>query len=406
MRRPGPLGIGKDEPFPHDQRLVALIKLDTVLVRHAAIGTVQKSQPALGLGAARARSPAEKQLVHIALSCPWIDAGDDGHRRRGERAMLGHAGAGHDLGDGGCVALMMRSLMLEVATEQLTGVARHACDAVLPEQNVYAALGAPVFGDRVIDAVEQADHCARSRRAFCLIQAARQIVEVVAQVDLDAGLVGQDPHLHLDGNAILGRSGEGVVDADRDGFPTRHLPDRRDHALLAVVEPLFRERMKAVPPHLRAKCANLTLPDARRAEHAEKIPVPLLRHADSHLAHTDDVLIQLTVFLHTNAREDQRSLLIDVARVAEIGRGNGVSRIGLVGLGHHGEVMLTVIIEDRDQDAVVGRVRAAVVGRVVEKCVARLEIGMQLVHRADHHLGAEHVGRAGSRPRRGAGNRA
>ena len=111
-------------------------------------------------------------------------------------------------------------------------------------------------------------------------------------------------------------------------------------------------------------------------------------------AHAHDVLDVLVVPLDLDRREDQRAFLVHVARAAVIGGGDGVAAVRLVRLGDHGEAVHAFIVDHGREDGVVGRVRAAVVGRVVEVGVAPLEVGVKLLHRLAHHVGAaQHVNR-------------
>ena len=65
-----------------------------------------------------------------------------------------------------------------------------------------------------------------------------------------------------------------------------------------------------------------------------------------------------------------------------------------MGLREHGEAVHAVVVDDRHQDHVVGRVRIAVVGRVVEEGVAPLQLRVKLLHRGRHDVGAaQHVDR-------------
>ena len=85
---------------------------------------------------------------------------------------------------------------------------------------------------------------------------------------------------------------------------------------------------------------------------------------------------------------------IDVARRAHVGRRQRVAAIRLMGLGQHREAMGAAIVEDRHQDRVVGGVRVAVVGRIMQEGVARLDVGVELHHRPGHQVGAaQHVDR-------------
>ena len=61
---------------------------------------------------------------------------------------------------------------------------------------------------------------------------------------------------------------------------------------------------------------------------------------------------------------------------------------------NHGESVDAVIIYHRHQIGVVGGMRAAVIGRVVQERIAALEHGVVLLHRLTHHIGtAQHMNR-------------
>ena len=62
-------------------------------------------------------------------------------------------------------------------------------------------------------------------------------------------------------------------------------------------------------------------------------------------------------------------------------------------LRQHREAVDAVVVDHRDEDGVVGRVRVAVVGRVVEERVAATELRVELDHRSSHQLAREDVHR-------------
>ena len=72
-------------------------------------------------------------------------------------------------------------------------------------------------------------------------------------------------------------------------------------------------------------------------------------------------------------------LVVDVLRGGHVRRRQRVAAVGLVRLGHRREQVLP-IDEDGDQDGVVGRVRVAEVGVVVQERVALGEIVVELRH--------------------------
>ena len=88
------------------------------------------------------------------------------------------------------------------------------------------------------------------------------------------------------------------------------------------------------------------------------------------------------VGLDLDRGKDQRALGVDVLGRAHVGRRQRVAAIGLMALGEHGEAMHALVVDDRNEDAVVGRVRAAVIGRIVQEGVAAPQHRMILGHRA------------------------
>ena len=128
----------------------------------------------------------------------------------------------------------------------------------------------------------------------------------------------------------------------------------------------------------------------RRAQRRPIVAAPLLRHADAHHAHTDNVVDVAVVPQDLHGRKDQRALLVGVAGGGMVGRGDGVADAGLVRLGQHGEAMHALVVDHRDQDRQVGGVGATVIRRIVEKRVAPAEIGVKRRHRAGHRIGPDH----------------
>ncbi len=52
--------------------------------------------------------------------------------------------------------------------------------------------------------------------------------------------------------------------------------------------------------------------------------------------------------------------------------------------------MAAVIVDHRQDHALIGRMRVAVVGRVVQEGVAALQLGVMVPHRPAHQIGADH----------------
>ncbi len=146
--------------------------------------------------------------------------------------------------------------------------------------------------------------------------------------------------------------------------------------------------MQPVPADIGRQRQKLALADAGGAHHGEVVAPPLLRHADAHLAHPHHVLDVAEVALDLHCRKDQRPFLIDVARRAHVGRRDRVAAIRLMRLGQHGEMMRAGLVEHRHQQGMVGRMRAAVVGRVVQERIAPLQLRMEPLHRGAHQVRA------------------
>ena len=246
----------------------------------------------------------------------------------------------------------------------------------------------------MVDRIEDADHRRRQGAALRQVEPVLHAVGIVAEVDLDHGVFRPDVDGHRDLDAVGRRAGKGIVAAAAGDRALRHRPDDVDHALLAVVEPGPRIGFERLPADLAAEREDLALADAGRAEGGEVVAPPLVGDADAHPAHAHEVHVVLVVALDLHRRKDQRALAIDVLGGAHIGRRQGVAAVGLVPLGEHREAVDAVVVDDRHEDRVVGRMGAAVIGRVVEIGVAALQHRMVVGHRPAHDLGAaEHVDR-------------
>ena len=288
-----------------------------------------------------------------------------------------------------CTALPTRSGRLQVETEQLAGMARDADHAVLAHVHVQPPERAGV-GRRVpVDGVHHAQHRRRARGRLGQVEAERQAVGIVAQVDLDL-VVGDrdgDRQRHAVGHPL-----EGVVARVHRDPPVGQAPDRLGHPTFAVVEPRRHERVETIPAHLTRELRHLPLADASRAQQREVVALPLDRDADTHLAHADDVVDVLVVALHLDARQDDRALLVDIPRHRGVRRRLGVPDVRQVGLAEQREAMLALVVEHRHEDAHVRRVGVAVVGRVVHEGIALAELRVKLLHALRHQVGAaEHV---------------
>ena len=100
--------------------------------------------------------------------------------------------------------------------------------------------------------------------------------------------------------------------------------------------------------------------------------------------------MSLVVALHAHRVEDQRALFVDVAGRGMVRRRQRVAAVGLVRLAEHREAVYAVVVDDRHEQAVVGGVRVAVVGRVVQERVAASQLRVQSLIRARHQVGAAH----------------
>ncbi len=172
----------------------------------------------------------------------------------------------------------------------------------------------------------------------------------------------------------------------RRGLPRRDIADGVGHALLGVFEPLAGEGVQRVPANLLAQRQQLALADQGGTQHGKEVPVPLLGHPDAQLAHANDVVDGLVVLEDLHRRKDQRAFLVHIARRAVIGRRDRVSDIRLVCLGQDREVVRPRVVDHGHDDGVVRRVRAAVIGRVVQEGVALFQVRVKLLHGARHDV--------------------
>ena len=162
-----------------------------------------------------------------------------------------------------------------------------------------------------------------------------------------------------------------------------------DHARFAVVEPFAGERAQRLPADLAADLRDLALADPRGAEHRQVVAAPLLGNADAHLAHAEDVLVVPVVLLDLDRRKDQRAFVIDVARrrpcrwwASELPQSAMCAFTSTVKWCAPASSTTGTRID------VIGGVRVAVIGRVVQERVARCEHRVELLHRTRHQVGA------------------
>ncbi len=269
---------------------------------------------------------------------------------------------------------------------------RDAGDAPLAQHDLDPPEAAGVVRDVGIDRVEDPDHDVVRRAGPRLVQARRHSCRG-CRADR-AGCVPPCGSI-----CTLTRSG---IPSGRPGYASwvprpssdagRQLPQRLDHAPLAVVEPLRDEAPDRLEPVLGTQLLQPPLGDPRGAERRQVVAVPLLGHPDAAPAHPDHVLDVAVVLLDADAREVQRAFLVDVARAGVVRRRQRVAAVRLVRLRAGGEEVLAVD-EDRHEDRVVGRVRVAEIGVVVQERVALLEPRMELRHRLGQELHADDVDR-------------
>jgi hypothetical protein len=164
------------------------------------------------------------------------------------------------------------------------------------------------------------------------VQAAGLAIRIVAQIYLDRSRPGIDLHRHAYRDSV-GDAGKRVVARGYSDLAARHPADGFDHALLRIVEPVFRVGLQHIPSDVRAQLKKGLFPDAHRAQGREVIAPPLLRHPDAQATQAHNVVDIPIVLLNPDGMENQRSLLIDVARVAHIGRRQRIAAVGLVSLG-------------------------------------------------------------------------
>ena len=149
------------------------------------------------------------------------------------------------------------------------------------------------------------------------------------------------------------------------GGTSRHFPDSSDHQLFAIVEPFILKGVEDLPAKFLCHGQDLAFSDSCSPNHGQIVSPPLLRDPDTHLTQTDDVRDVFVVLLGLYRRKDKCPFLINVAGVPHIGGRLSVAAISLVRLDPNGELVYPLVIDNRDQDGVVSRVRASMVRRVV-----------------------------------------
>ncbi len=324
-------------------------------------------------------------------SSPWRRScpGHDPHRRRHAQPHLGQTVALGQLGDRPLHRVSDPIGQIAGRDRAAAGMPGDADHAVLAEMHVQPAKGARVGRCVPVDRVHDAQHRRRPRSCLGQVEAERQAIRVVAQVDLDPVVGDLNGHLqrHSVGYAlegiVLGVDGQTSVGQALDGL--RHPP-------FAVVQPGRHERVQAIPADLAGELGDLPLAHPGRPQQREVVALPLARHADPHLAHADDVLDVLVVALHLDARHDHGALLVHIPGHRRVRGRLRVSDVGQVGFAEQREPMPALVIEHRHQDAGIRGVGVPVVRRVVHEGVALLELRVKLLHALGHQVGAaEHV---------------
>ena len=131
--------------------------------------------------------------------------------------------------------------------------------------------------------------------------------------------------------------GTGSWRPSRVDGPCGQAPDRGDHPLLAVVEPVALVcRSRSSGADLVEQLEEAALADPRRAEERQEVAVPELGDADADARHAEHVVAIAVVLLHLDAGEDQRALVVDVACVGDVGGRHGVAAVGQVRLREDG----------------------------------------------------------------------
>ncbi len=205
--------------------------------------------------------------------------------------------------------------------------------------------------------------------------------------------VGVDIDLHFQFQPVGQHALERIRAAGVHQMCLGQLANVVDHAPLGIVEPLAHEGLDRVLAVLFAERLEPALGDAGRAQPGEIVAVPLVGHPDACPAHAHDVLDILEVALDAHAREDQCAFLVNVACPHEIAGRDRVSDVGHVAFRDGGEQVL-VLPEDRHHEGVIGRVRVAAIGVVVEVGVAAPDVaGMILAHVGGLDVAAEDVHR-------------
>ena len=223
-----------------------------------------------------------------------------------------------------------------------------------------------------VEAVEDADHRA-GRGAVPRVRLSPQGTQsgLSRRSTSITARVGVDLDVDVDRHAV-GQARERVVAAARlRAGRSAACGSACVHAPLGVVEPLARRTARASRRRsLSASSVQPPLADARRADRRQVVAVPLSGTRIRAPAHADDVVDVLVVALDPHAGEDQRALLVDVARVRHVGASaSALPQSAWCALAQAVNTVLAVD-EHRHEDRVVGGVRVAEVRVVVEEGVA------------------------------------
>ena len=137
-----------------------------------------------------------------------------------------------------------------------------------------------------------------------------------------------------------GTPGKGSTVLVASARPAGRVADGGDGHALGVVEPLAHEGLDGVETELLAELLDAALADAGGGQHGQVVAVPDLGDADALAAHADDVVSVGVVLLDLDAGEDEGALGVDVDGFGRVGGGDGIARVGEVGLGAGGEDVL------------------------------------------------------------------
>ena len=388
----GTLGVLQHAHLVDHDRVLLLDDLDAVAVHETAVDRDPEGQPTVLPRRAGPTDRGDEELVDVRRPvCARVGARDDAHSRPHPDPAFSEAEVAAETCEGGLSDGDQAVGHVRRRDGARHRMARNAGDAILTQVHPDPAQRALVRWHVVRELVEKAgDGRARRTRAR-LVEAVRDAVDVVAEVDLDDGgfWIDRDRHTkrdavrHAEHRVMVADAGDGALGEATEGA---------DHPALGIAEPGSGERLQRVEAVRLDELLETPLAGARGAEGREIVAVPLFRHPNPGLAHADDVLVVLVALLHLHAGKAECALLVDVACVGGVRRWLAVAAVGLMGLRDRGQ-HVPALEEDRGEDRVVGVVGVAVVGIVVEERVAFADHGMEALHRLCQVLTADDVDR-------------